>query len=250
MKPYYSDDLVMLYHGDWRKHPSEAIAAKADLIIADPPYGETSLEWDRWPTGWPSLAADLAPAMWCWGSTRMFMEHASEFDRWTYSQDFVWEKHNGSSFHADRFKRVHELALFWYQGVWADRYHVAPTTPDTTPRAVRRKARPKHTGHIDAASHQSFDGGPRIMRSVQYAPSLHGEALNETQKPVQILEHHITYACPPGGTVLDLFAGSCSTLVAAKLTGRRAVAFEVREEQCEQAARRLRQDVLDFEEPA
>ena len=23
-----------------------------DCIIADPPYGETSLAWDRWPDGW------------------------------------------------------------------------------------------------------------------------------------------------------------------------------------------------------
>ena len=31
-----------------------------------------------------------------------------------------------------------------------------------------------------------------------------------------ILEPLITYACPPGGLVLDLFAGSCSTAVAAR----------------------------------
>ena len=54
------------------------------------------------------------------------------------------------------------------------------------------------------------------------------------------------YGCPPGGTVLDLFAGSCSTGVAAKLTGRKSVLWEVREEQCEQAARRLQQDALPF----
>lgn len=246
MIPYYSDEWVTLYHGDWREHPTEAIDAHADLIVTDPPYGETSLEWDRWPTGWPALVADLARAMWCFGSFRMFLEHGSEFDRWSFSQDIVWEKHNGSSFHADRFKRVHEIATHWYQGAWGDVYHEAPTTADATPRAVRRKARPKHTGHIDASSYQSFDGGPRLMRSVLYTPSLHGTALNETQKPTSLLEHLIAYGCPPGGTVLDLFAGSCSTAVAAKLTGRRAVLFEVREEQCELAALRLQQDVLDF----
>ena len=47
---------------------------------------------------------------------------------------------------------------------------------------------------------------------------------------------------------LDLFAGSCSTLVAVRHLGqgRKAVGFEVREEQCEAAARRLSQGVLDF----
>ena len=248
MKPYYSDDHVTLHVGDWRELiPSDF---RADLILTDPPYGETSLAWDRWPEGWPELAARHADAMWCFGSMRMFLDRRDEFAAWKLSQDVVWEKHNGSGFHADRFKRVHEHALHWYQGAWGDIYHEVPTTADATPRAVRRKARPNHTGHIEASSYQSFDGGPRLMRSVLYAPSMHGEAVNETQKPTQVLEHLIGYGCPEGGVVLDLFAGSCSTLEAAKLTRRRAVGFEVREEQCELAARRLAQDVLDLTHPA
>ena len=162
------------------------------------------------------------------------------------SQDVVWEKHNGSIFHADRFRRVHEHALHWYRGDWADLYLAVPTTPDATAHTMRRKARPTHSGDIGAASYQSFDGGSRQMRSVLYAPSMHGSAINETEKPVQLLEPLLTYGCPPGGVVLDLFAGSCSTGVAAKRTGRRAVLYELREEQAELAARRLSQDVLDF----
>lgn len=252
MIPYYSDDSVTLYHADWRDYLRDLADLKADLIIADPPYGETSLEWDRWPDGWPTLAAQIAPAMWCWGSMRMFLERSAEFDVWKLSQDLVWEKHNGANLAADRFSRVHEHVLHWYQGRWSEIHHETPTTNDATKRTLRKKAKPAQwMGATGPRVYASEDGGPRLMRSVIFARSLHGQKpINETQKPTGFLEHLISYGCPPGGLVLDLFAGSCSTAVAAKATGRRCISFEVREDQCRQAARRLAQDVLDLGEPA
>ena len=244
MKPYYEDESVKLFVGDWRELiPSDF---RADLILTDPPYGETSLDWDRWPDGWPALAARHADAMWCFGSMRMFLDRRDEFADWKLSQDVVWEKHNGSGFAADRFKRVHELALHWYRGEWADVHHAAPREPGGDgKKSVRRNPPPKHTGKIGAYSY--VDDGLRLMRSVFHHRSMQGlSPINETQKPTPLLEPLLTYGCPHGGTVLDLFAGSASTLVAAKLTGRKAVGYEIREEQAEKAALRLSQDVLDF----
>jgi site-specific DNA-methyltransferase (adenine-specific) len=240
--PYWSDDRVSLYLGDCREI-LPALGVKADCIVADPPYGETSLAWDRWPDGWLDAAKGVASSLWCFGSLRMYLKHAAEFAsaRWALSQDVIWEKHNGSGFADDRFKRVHEQPTHWYRGAWGDLYHKPPVTSDAVKHQTRRKARPTHTGDIGAANYLSDDGGPRLMRSVIYMRSMHGRALHPTEKPVGILDPLIAYACKPGGLVIDPFAGSGSTLDAARCSGRRAIGIEADEKYCETIARRLSQ---------
>ena len=78
-----------------------------DLIIADPPYGDTALAWDRRVEGWLPLAhAALRPtgSLWVFGSLRFFMATAAQFDAagWLYVQDVIWQKTGGAGFQADR----------------------------------------------------------------------------------------------------------------------------------------------------
>ncbi|HET9658271.1 MAG TPA: site-specific DNA-methyltransferase [Kineosporiaceae bacterium] len=244
VRPYWTDGVNALYLGRF-EDILPSLDVRPDLIVADPPYQETDLSWDRWPDGWPDLIADIADSMWCFGSMRMFLERGSEFARWRLSQDVVWEKQNGTGSQTDRFKRVHEHALHWYRGDWSTVHHQTPTTPDAIARTVRHKARPAHWhGATGPRTYTVEDGGPRLMRSVVYARNMHGRAINETEKPTGLLEPLITYGCPPGGLVLDPFSGSGSTIDAARATGRRCIGIEMRESQCEEAARRLSQDCL------
>lgn len=267
--PYYTspDGEVTLYHGDCRE-VLPALGLQADLILADPPYAETSLAWDRWPEGWVQVAAAHAPAMWCFGSQSMFFKHLAEFtDDWRLSQDvighddegpvygdvnIVWEKHNGTGFANDRFKRVHEHVLHWYRGPWGDVAHDTPRERvyDPSDKYERRnvKAGIDHTGKI--GPHNHVRDGTRLIRSVIKAKSVRGQGRNETEKPLPILDPLIRYGCPPGGLVLDVFSGSGSALEAARMSGRRAIGIELRESQCEAAARRLDQLTLFGTTPA
>lgn len=217
--------------GDMRDVVTQFEDESFDCIVTDPPYQETSLAWDRWVDGWPLLIRRvLKPtgSMWCFGSQRMFWDRRDQFGGWRLAQDCIWEKHNGSGFHADRFKRVHEHALQFYRddAPWEQVYKNPQYTNDATARAVRRKRRPAHMGHIEASSYRSEDGGPRLMRSVIYARSEHGRAVHRTQKPIAIVEPLLLYSCPPLGRVLDCFAGSGTTGVVAARHGMHTTLIE------------------------
>ncbi len=154
MKPYYEHGGIAIYHQDCRVRVPTPDGVS--VIIADPPYGDTSLDWDSKVDGWADAMQFYCSNMWVFGSFRYFFENAPQFACWTLAQDLIWEKHNGSSFHSDRFKRVHENVAQFYRGDWASVYKSPVTTSDATARTVRRKQRPPHTGHIEAGSYASW----------------------------------------------------------------------------------------------
>lgn len=238
-RPYYSDDHVTLYHGDMHK-VLPALDLAADACVTDPPYGETALTWDRWVDGWPALVAECTNSMWCFGSMRMFTDRWSEFSGWRLAQDVIWVKRNGTGLAADRFRRVHEIAVHLYRGEWAAVHHDTPREAGHGPDkgSVHRQGQPPHLGQV--GSHVWVDDGSRLMRSVLSAPSMWRRGgIHPTEKPAAVLAPLIEYSVPPGGLVLDPFAGSASTLLTARQLGRRAIGIEADEAYCERAAERL-----------
>jgi site-specific DNA-methyltransferase (adenine-specific) len=68
-----------------------------------------------------------------------------------------------------------------------------------------------------------------------------------TQKPIKLMKRLINRM---SGLILDPFIGSGTTLRAAKDLGRKAIGIEIEEKYCEIAAKRLSQEVLNFENVA
>ncbi|MGE4482730.1 DNA-methyltransferase [Acidocella sp.] len=66
-----------------------------------------------------------------------------------------------------------------------------------------------------------------------------GNRLHPTQKPVQALRPLVESFCKPGALVLDPFAGSGSTLAAARDAGRNWLGIELDKTHFATASRRL-----------
>lgn len=226
MTPFWSTDTITLYHGDAR-----LIAPRlggCDAVITDPPYGEISYGWDRWPEGWPGWFS--ADQLWCFTSLRTLLSRAGDFTAagWQLGQEIVWEKHNGSSAATDRFRRVHELVVHWYRGRWSGLHHRVPRIPAPEGRSrggtVSRKNKPEHWHGIGAGNY--VYGDTRMARSVVREKSAQRCAWHPTQKPLGLTRQLVTYSVPAGGLIVDPFCGSGTTLVAAYLEGRRAIGIE------------------------
>lgn len=218
MKPYYSDDLVTLYHGDVRE-AGEWLGA--DVLVTDPPYG---IDYRS-------------------GSSRVDLPRSIAGDWDTRLRDFaleVWGDGPALVFGTWRARRPHGVRMLL---VWDTKGALG----------MGDLSLPWKPSHQEIYVLGSGFSGPRTTDVLVCAPvdslSTRGPAsrVHPHQKPTALLAQLIQ-KCPPG-VVADPFAGSGSTLVAAKQLGRRAIGVEVDEAYCEIAAKRLAQGVL-FGAPA
>lgn len=230
MTPYYQDDYVTLYHGDCRDIAPSLPKGSIDLILTDPPYGMA------FTSGWTASTAvksdgdrqgarvvrtafnelqhtfheDMHALVFChWKSWPDFHDHLCHL--FAFRNALIWSKGGGGMGDLrHEYAKDYEVVLFGARG-------------------RGRELAGKRTGCI-----LQYARVPASQRNVPF------------EKPVALLAELIERHSETGHLVVDPFAGSGPSLVAAKKMNRRAIGIEIEERYCEIAARRLSQEVLDF----
>ncbi len=94
----------------------------------------------------------------------------------------------------------------------------------------------------------SWDGNAKIFRRDPLASRDYIGKQHPTEKPIPLMEWCLRQF-PCGGMAVDPYSGGGSTLIAAKRAGLPAIGIEIEERYCEIAAKRLSQEVFEFDAP-
>lgn len=248
MKPYYQDDFATIYHGEACAVLSALPEASCDVLLTDPPYSsggafrgdrnaDPTTKYSRAEVAtYGSFGGDTRDqrsfmawtSAWSWAALRctragghsfMFTDwrqlpsttDAVQLGGWTWRGVIVWSKGAGGGIpQRGKFRQNAEYVVWGTNG-----------------------------GQPDLA-----DGCPSSVIEVPTVPT--ADRLHVTQKPTELVRHLLNVVPQRQPVVLDPFMGSGTTLRAAKDLGARAVGIEVDEGNCEIAAKRLAQEVLDF----
>lgn len=223
-EPYFADDHVALYHGDCRDILADL--PSVDLVLTDPPYGINYVSRHNIGRGTRPITNDgarLSIALQRKVIPLLRAKHVLWFTRWDVWPD-IWAE-LGPWFPLRGM-------LVWDKGHngMGDLKHWGPSY------------------ELIASAGWGSTGDkrdPSILRHLAPPPA---HRLHPTEKPQGLLQYLIDKL--DSAVTLDPFAGSGSTLLAAKLLGRRAIGVEIDERNCEITANRLQVDTLPWPEAA
>lgn len=212
MTVLFQDDLTTVVHGRWQDHLD--LLAGADVLITDPPYGMEYIS--NFPQDGPTApvrgdkdTTERDDMLDNWfdpthqGVADVPMRPALVFGTWRVNrpiypirQLIVWHK-------GDR-PGMGDLSIPW-----------GPSHEEIYVMGGYGKG------------HWTGKRGPSVIRSrirEGNATASHVEHGHPTPKPVLLMQHFVSRTV--GETIIDPFAGSGSTNVAARLAGRKSIAIE------------------------
>lgn len=217
MKPYYEADGVKLFHADYRDALPHV--GPFDFVLTDPPYKLTAAGGGI-------------------GAKRQYLADISGkidagFDMTILDGFENWAVFCGKS-------QLKELLAATGDRRWS---LVTWNKPNPTP-LVNENYLPDTEYIVHAFQPGRLFGEYRDRSRYIVHPAEQNGFDHPTVKPLAVVSKMIRLGSQPGETILDLFCGTGTALVAAKLLGRRAVGVEIEERHCETAVARLAQGVL------
>jgi len=231
-EPYYQDDLVTLIHGDFFTEMHRMTTDSFDHVITDPPY---SYEVHKNAKSNAASSDEMDSIDFAALSKQQL---ASAFDqsariarRWVISTTSFQQAYLLSEYDSEfyDFKRM---------GVWAKTTY-APQILGDRPASAWEAILYLHS----KGSPSRWNGGGKHGNYVGNIAQPNG---HPTAKPLDLYKQFVSNFTEPGETVLDPFAGSGTTLEAARMAGLKVTGIEMNERYCELIAKRLQQQEFDF----
>lgn len=228
MEPYYQDDWTVLYKGDCLEVLPQLEKHSVDVLITDPPYGMAYQSHYRATQFDPIINDDTTAQELTYTALRLSLDvlkpwrHIYVFGKFSFtglpvsqSVELIWDKG--------------EMGLGNLSLPWGSEHEYIQFGVLVLSNKNRQEGRGRLAARLRRGSILRYD-------------KIHGSLLfHPTEKPVKLLRELVESSSCFGETVLDPFAGAGSTLVAAKLEGRKSIGIELEEKYCEIAARRLQQ---------
>ena len=211
IKPYYEHAGITIYHGDCREVLPEL--DRADLCLVDPPYGL--------------------------GENAYRVAKRGKLAKTTDYGSFDWDKKPADNDSIQACIASGKVCIIW----GGNYFHLPPSRG----WLVWDKKNSGNFAECELAW-TNAKTSVRIFRFMWNGMLRDGESrrkkrVHPAQKPVELMQWCISFA-PDCETIVDPFAGSCTTAVAAKNLGVKCICIEKSEAYCEAGARRLQQEVL------
>lgn len=219
MTPYYQDEAVTLYHGD---QCDIMPYLKADVVVMDPPYNcgvkygklvNDNLPWPEWCAWFDDVVTackDVAPDVFSFLSQTA----AKKYERLGHHERdwcLIWNKPLSLAICAAPFMPHWEPIFYW--------------------------GKAKRTKEAGARW-----GSDVVLCNVEFGKNRWS---HPTPKPLVAM---LDLCAKFDGVICDPFAGSGTTLAAAKILGKQAIGIEIDERYCEIIAKRVGQARKVFQE--
>lgn len=240
-----------IWCGDALKLLSEIPDSSVQTVITDMPYGLTQNKWDSMPdlAAWWKEIRRICTGAVVMTASQPFTSLLVVSNLEGFRHEWIWRKNRGSNFAntvREPFKE-HESIVVFAAGKWTYNAQRESRRGSGGERAAYKVAwNPGGSNYREMTPRDPVElTDDRVPSSVQECNTETG--LHPTQKPLKLMKYLVATYSNPGDVVLDPYAGSGTTCLAAKELNREWIGNDLMPEYCEIARGRLSQDMLLLE---